>query len=116
MDKQALIEKIKTMGASPSCCAELKQAVEDYLRDLGTPEEKFSAEKLIDEIKADVVLTDQLVIFAHSNNAINMFGAERAKKFAANADELKRRGIKYCNCLACTIGLEILKNKNLLLA
>lgn len=116
MDKAALIEKIKAMGASPSCCPELKLAVEDYLRDLGTTEEKFTAEKLIEEIQADVVLTDQLIIFAHSNNAIKMFGAENAKKFAANADELKRRGIKYCNCLACTIGIEVLKHKDLLLA
>lgn len=115
MDKQTLIEKIKVMAESPSCCPELKQEVQNYLRALGTPREKVAAENLLDEIKADIVPTEQLVIFAHSNSAIEMFGAKRAKQFAANADELKRRGEKYCNCLACTYGLEILANKNILL-
>ncbi|MBR4153163.1 MAG: heat-shock protein Hsp90 [Selenomonadaceae bacterium] len=115
MDKQALIEKIKTMGASPSCYPDLKVAVKKYLDALGTKREKIAAEELLSEIEADVVLTDQLVIFAHSNSAIEMFGAKRAKQFAANADELKRRGEKYCNCLACTYGLEILANKDILL-
>ena len=114
MEKQELIEKIKAMGASPSCCPELKQVVRYYLEDLGTNREKNSAENLIAKIKADIVPTEQLVIFAHSNRAIEYFGVEGAKKFAANSDELKRRGEKYCNCLACTIGLEILQHKELL--
>lgn len=116
MDKAALIEKVKAMADSPSCYHGLKAKVEKYLEALGTKREKIAAEELIDEIKADVVLTENLVIFAHSNRAIEKFGAENAKKFAANADALRRSGAKYCNCLACTLGVEILNNKNILLS
>lgn len=116
MDKSALIEKIKALAASPSCYFKLKVAIQNYLEALGTSREKVEAENLIDEIKRDVVLTEHLVIFAHSNRAIEKLGAAGAKKFAANADELRRRGIKYCNCKACTLGLEVLDHKEILLA
>ena len=116
MDKQTLIDKIKEMAASPSCYIELRQEIERYLDTLGTPGEKVAAEKLLDKIKADVVPIEQLIIFAHSNHAIEAFGREGAKKFLANAKALRRRGAKYCNCKACTLGLEILDNKEILLA
>lgn len=115
MDKQALIEIIKDMGASPSCYIDLKQKVKIYLEVLGTRGEKVAAENLIDEIKRDIVPTEQLLIFAHSNHAIKLLGVEGAKKFAANAEALRRRGEKYCNCKACTLGLQILEHKDLLL-
>ena len=108
-DKQDLIEK------SPSCYPELKQEIENYLAALGTAGEKFAAEKLLDEIKRDIVPTEQMIIFAHSNHAIEAFGKEGAKKFLANAKALRRRGEKYCNCLACTFGLEVLQHKDILL-
>lgn len=116
MDKQTLIEKIKELAASPSCYSELKLEIERYLDTLGTPGEQLAAENLLDEIKRDVVPVQQLIIFAHSNHAIEAFGREGAKKFLANAEALRRRGAKYCNCKACTLGLEILDNKDVLLA
>ena len=114
-DKQDLIEKLKTLCASPSCYPELKQEIENYLAALGTAGEKFAAEKLLDEIKRDIVPTEQMIIFAHSNSAIEYFGKEGAKKFLANAEALRRRGVKYCNCRACTLGLEVLQHKDILL-
>ena len=116
MDKQTLIDKLKELAASPSCYVRLKQEIELYLDALGTPGEQLAAEKLIDEIKHDVVPIQQMIIFAHSNHAIEAFGKEGAKKFLANAEALRRRGAKYCNCKACTVGLEILANKEILLA
>lgn len=115
MDKQTLIEKIKQMGASPSCYPDLKEIIQVYLNSLGTANEKFVVQRLLDEIKEDIVTIEQLLIFAHSNSAIERLGAANAKLFAANADALKRSGAKYCNCLACTIGLEVLEHKELLL-
>ena len=115
-DKKTLLEKLKTMAASPSCYPDLRKAVQSYFDALGTDKEKIAAENLIDELKEDVEPIDLLVIFAHSNRAIEMLGAERAKIFAANADALKASGAKYCNCLACTLGLEVLKYKKVLLA
>ena len=116
MDKQTLIDKLKELAASPSCYVRLKQEIERYLDTLGTPGEQAAAEKLLGEIKHDIVPIGQMLIFAHSNHAIEAFGREGAKKFLANAEALRRRGAKYCNCKACTVGLEILANKEILLA
>ena len=115
LDKQALIEKLKTIAASPSCCDELEEMIKKYFAALGTPKERLVAEYLIDELKADVVPIELLVITAHSNSAVEYFGVEGAKKFAAHADKLKASGAKYCNCLACTLGLEVLEHKDILL-
>ena len=115
MDKQALIDKIKAMAAAPSCCAELKAAVEAYLAAIGTSEEKIAAKNLIAEIEDDIINIDNLVAFAHSETAVQYFGVDGAKKFAAHADELKASGAKYCDCGACAPGVEILANKEVLI-
>ena len=115
MDKQTLIEKIKTMAAAPSCCAKLKAAVQNYLDAVGTANEKVAAQNLIAEIEEDITPIDKLVVFAHSEDAKEIFGADSAKKFAAHADELKASGAKYCDCGACAPGVEILQNKEIIL-
>ena len=115
LDKQTLLKKLKEIEASPSCYIKLRHMIKRYFNALNTSNEKSVAEDLIEELKADVVRIEQLIIFAHSNSAIEMFGAERAKIFAANADALKARGAKYCNCRACTLGLEVLEHKEVLL-
>lgn len=115
MDKQTLIEKIKAMAAAPSCCAGLKQEVQNYLAAVGTADEKSAAQSLIAEIEQDITTVDNLVIFAHSDHAKEIFGAEGQKKFAAHADELKASGAKYCDCGACAPAVEILANKEILL-
>ena len=116
MDKQTLIEKAKAMMAAYSCCAELKQATQNYLDAVGTPDEKIAAKNLLAEIEEDITPIDGLVAFAHSAHAVEIFGAEGAKKFAAHADELKASGAKFCDCGACAPALEILQNKEILLA
>ena len=116
MDKQTLIEKVQAMAAAPSCCAKLKQAVKVYLDALGTDDENSAANNLIAEIEEDITTIDGLVAFAHSAHAVEIFGEEGAKKFAAHADELKASGAKYCDCGACAPAVEILANKDLLLA
>ena len=116
MDKQTVIEKLKAMAAAPSCCAELKQATQAYFDALGTADEKSAAQNLIAEIEADITTVDDLVPFAHSELAVQIFGADGQKKFAAHADELKASGAKYCDCGACAPGVEILANKDVLLA
>ena len=115
MDKQTLIEKIKAMAAAPSCCAELKAASAAYLDAVGTANEKSAAKNLIAEIEEDITTVENLVPFAHSETAVQIFGAEGAKKFAAHADDLKAGGAKYCDCGACAPGVEILNNKEILL-
>ncbi len=115
MDKQTLIAKMKEMAAAPSCCPELKAAVDAYIDAFGTPEEKTAAKNLLAEIKEDVTTVDDLVVFAKSPQAAEIFG-EGIKGFIAHAEELKASGAEYCDCAACAKGLIILKNKNVLLA
>ena len=116
MDKQTLNEKIKQMAEAYSCCPELKAAVQAYFDALGTPDEKSAAQNLLAELEEDITPIDNLVTFAHSQHAVDIFGVEAQKKFAAHADELKTSGAKYCDCPACTRALEILENKAVLLA
>ena len=116
MDKQTLNEKIKQLAAAYSCCSELKAAVKVYFDAAGTADEKSATQNLLAEIEEDITPIDNLVAFAHSQHAIDVFGVEGQKNFAAHADELKASGAKYCDCPACKLGLEILENKAVLLA
>lgn len=115
MKKSDLIELAKKMIAAPSCYIGLKEAGQNWIDSIGTDKEKAAAQKLIAEIEGDITEIDSLVGFAHSEDAVQIFGAEGAKKFAAHADELKASGAKFCDCGACANGLEILKNKALIL-
>lgn len=115
MDKQTLLKKIWDMAMSPSCHPDLREVTKNYFILLGSPKEKDAAKDFIAELQDSVVKIEALLIFAHSKSAIEMLGAERAKLFAANADALKANGAKWCNCRACTIGLEVLEHKDILL-
>ena len=115
MDKRTLVDKLKALAASPSCHPDLKQAVKNYLVALAA--EQVAAKNLIAELEEDVVDIDTLVKnVGDTEHMIKFFGVEGAKLFAENAYKLKASGAKYCNCFACTIGLEILDNKNVLLS
>jgi len=116
MDKQTMIDKVKALAKTYSCCPELQAAVAAYISAVGTADEKVAAQNLIAEIEEDITPIDNLVAFAHSDVAVEKFGAEGAKNFAAHADELKASGAKYCDCPACKLGLEILADKDVLLA
>ncbi|MBR1647862.1 MAG: hypothetical protein IJ685_13970 [Selenomonadaceae bacterium] len=111
MNKRTLIEKLQTMAASPSCYPDLKQVTHAYLKLVEA--EIIAAKNLVAELNEDIVTIDELVEISHSKETGEKFGAEAAKKFAANADALKVAGAKYCNCLACTLALEILDNQEL---
>lgn len=115
MTKENLIEKAKAMISAPSCCAELKEVGKAWIDSVGKSDEKEKAEILIAEIKEDITPIDGLVAFAHSEQAIKIFGAEGQKNFAAHADELKASGAKFCDCGACKPALEILENKSVIL-
>ena len=114
MDKQTLINKARAMAAAPSCCPELTAAVQVYFDALGTDKEKVAAQNLIAEIEGNITTIDNLVAFAHSDRAKEIFG-EGQKGFAAHADELKASGAKYCDCGACAPAVEVLSNKEILL-
>ena len=114
-DLKDVIAIAQKMIEAPSCYAGLKEKALAWIESIGTAKEKDAAETLLAEIKADITGIDNLVAFAHSDHAVEIFGAEGAKKFAAHADEIKSKGAEYCDCQACSAGLEILENKDRLL-
>ena len=114
MNKRTLVDKLEALQASPSCHPDLKQAVKNYLVALAA--EQLAAKNLVAELEDDITPIDDLVAFTHSKACVEKFGAERAKLLADNADALKAAGAKYCNCLACTLALEILNDKDVLLS
>lgn len=112
--KQTLIEKVRDMATTPTCCPVLRHAAKGYLNALSV--EKTAANNFIKELEVDIVKVADMIEFAHSPYAADFLGVEDAKKLADHADALKLHGAKYCDCLACEIGLEILNNKDALLA
>ena len=113
MDKQTLIDRLKAMSASPSCCDVVKQAVKVYLASLAI--EKIAVDNLLAALEDNLVDVDEMLETAHNRDeAVKYFGVEGAKKFTANAEALKASGAKYCNCLACTVAREVLDNKDVL--
>ncbi len=112
MTKEKLISTVKELIAAPSCCAPLKVKAQAWL---DSPDDKAVAEEFITELEGDITPIDSLVAFANSPVAAKIFGEEGAKNFLVHANELKASGAKYCDCAACTPGLKILENKNLIL-
>ena len=102
------------MTSAYSCCPELKEATAAWIDSIGTAEEKKSAKNFIEEVKADITNIDNLVAFAHSDHAKEIFG-DKAAAFAAHADELKNSDAKYCDCPACTASLELLEHEEKIL-
>lgn len=115
MDKNQVIEKAKEVIAAPSCCAELKEAAQNWIDAVGTDGEKKAAEVLIAELKEDVMPIDPTIEFFGSDAAAGIFGAEKAAELEAHAKEVKAAGGEYCDCPACSAGKAILDNQDVIL-
>lgn len=112
---QNVINRAQDLIKAPSCYAGLKAKALAWIESVDTESETEAAKIFIEEIKSDITGIDGLVAFAHSDHAVEVFGEEGAKNFAAHADEIKAKGAKYCDCQACSAGLDILEHENLLL-
>ena len=113
MNTTELAQTVKELIAAPSCCQELREAGENYLKALDTGAEKAAAAALLQELRDDVCTLDQTIPFFESERGAQLFGAERAEAMAAHARELKARGEKWCDCPACAAGVKILENASL---
>ena len=109
MSKENLVATAKEMVAAPSCCAALKVKAQAWI---DAPDDKAAAEEFVAELEKDITPIDNLVTFANSPQAVQYFGEDGAKKFAAHANELKANGAKYCDCGACTPAVKLLENKS----
>lgn len=113
--KDFVSEKLKEMMNAPSCCADAKEAAQNWLDAVGTDKEAEQTKNLIAELEQDIMPVDGLIAFAESEAGAQIFGEERAKAVAAHGKEIKAAGGKYCDCGACAAVAAILEKKDELL-
>lgn len=110
--KDYVVEKVNALMQAHSCCAEAKEAAQNWLDALGTDKEADAAKNLIAELEEDIMPIDGLIAFAGSETGAQVFGAEKAKNVLAHAEEIKAAGAKYCDCPACAACEAILAKKD----
>ena len=108
MDLNTAMEKIRELMNASSCSQEAKTAAQAWLDAVGTEKEAEETKKYIAELEADILSVDDVIAFTGSEQAVQVFGADTAKKFHAHAKDLKAAGEKYCDCPACTVGRAVL--------
>ena len=111
---EEVLSNAEALKNSPTGCKEAKLAAEEFIKALGTENEKTETVKFIKEIEEDIESIDDLIAFLASPLAKQIFG-DKAEGFKAHAYELKASGAKYCDCPACTACANILKYKDELL-
>ncbi len=72
-----------------------------------------AAEAYIAALEDGVLTIDELCGFMSSPAAKGAFG-DKLPEMQAHVNELKASGVKYCDCEACTLALQILKDKDYL--
>lgn len=110
MDRNEMIQTVKTMITAPSCCQELKDAGQKWLDAVGTAGEAAAWNALLAEAREDVCTLEETIPFFESEEAVRIFGAEKAKALAAHARAIKAQGAKWCDCAACAACVKILEN------
>lgn len=118
MDKNGLdfiVDKTMELMGSATCSSEAKAAAQAWLDAVGTDREAEETKKYIEELEADIMPIDGLIGFAESEHGAQVFGADKARKVAAHAREIKSAGAKYCDCPACAAVEAILDKKDILL-
>lgn len=114
--KEYVTEKVKDLMNAFSCCAEAKEAGQNWLDAVGTDKEAEQTKNLIAELEADIMPVDTLIAFADSEGGAKVFGTEKAKEVAAHGREIKAAGAVYCDCPACAASAAILSKKEELLS
>ena len=105
-----LTEKLIASNAN----AALKEAAQKWL---DTMDDRAAndqpAKDYIAALEYGVATIDELCDFVNSDKAKEIMG-DKVAEAQAHAAELKASGAKYCDCEACKLALEILKDKDYL--
>lgn len=110
-DRDFIMKKVHDMMASPSCCAEAKEAGQAWLDAVNTDGEGKATRTLIEALVEHVLPIDELISVASSDRGKELFGAERAEQLAAHGRELKEQGQLYCDCAACSPAKAIIERR-----
>lgn len=101
-----VMEKTQELIIAPSCCDALRKKAQTWLKSIGTENERAAAVDFIAEVEEDIVPIDKLIAKAESIGN---------QELLAHAKDVKAKGGKYCDCLACTLAAQILEMKDLVL-
>ena len=105
-----LTEKLIASNAN----AALKEAAQKWLDTMNDRAANDQPSKdYIAALEQGVATIDELTAFVNSDKAKEIFG-DKQGDMQAHAAELKASGAKYCDCEACKLALEILKDKDYL--
>ena len=110
-----VVEKTRALIEAPTCSKETKEAAQNWLKAVGTSQEKAQTREYLSELEEDIMPIGNLIAFAQSESGVSYFGAERAAGIASHAEEVQAAGGKYCDCPACQIVEKILEHKSELL-
>lgn len=113
--KNYVTEKVMDLMNAPSCCAEAKNAGQNWLDALGTEKEEEQTKQMIAELEMDIIPIDGLIAFAGSEAGVKVFGKDKARQLEAHGREIKAAGAVYCDCPACAAAAAILEKKKELL-
>ena len=109
MANQQTIDKVNKL-LSGHCYAPLKEAAEEWLKQVGTNEEKEATDRMIPLLNDGIATVDEMLALFGSDEGKTKFGEELAGQIYTHAKDLQAKGEKYCDCDACKIALSILED------
>lgn len=112
MDKE-LIDfvngKTTEMLAAPMASQTTKDAAQAWKDSIAAGADAEAATNtLMDAISAHQTTIDNVIAFAQSDRAKQIYGKEKAAGMLAHEQERKKAGAKFCDCLACKPCHEVL--------
>ena len=113
-NQEKIVAKTKEL-LSGYCAPELKAAAEAWLKAAETGDAKEEAQAYVAELEDAVMDIDSVIAAFSDPGMAEAFGAERAAQIRDHAKDVKAAGGKWCDCPACTKGLELLSYKEDLL-
>ena len=112
--RNSLAAKTRELIAQPQAYAGLKEAAQKWLDTMDDGEaNKVATEEYVAMLEECVQPIDNTIGFFESDKAKEIFG-DRQPAMLESAKAHKAAGGKYCNCSACSLGAEILAEKEYL--
>ena len=110
-----LKERTEALIAVPWTVQPLKEAAQKWLDTFDDGKANTAATAAyIAALEDGIVSVDEAIAFTESAEAKKEFGAKKAAEMNAHMKELKAAGKAYCDCDACKLAVEILKDKDYL--
>ena len=69
-----VVHKTQELIKTPTCCQELKEMAEQWLKSVGSENEALMTQQYMAELKEDIMPIDNLIAFASSKDGQIYFG------------------------------------------